>query len=51
MVKLVDEIVDEIGHKMTLPAVRTVAMTLRGTIRRIISGIYIEKQGLEEVRC
>ncbi|XP_019849514.1 PREDICTED: dihydroxyacetone phosphate acyltransferase-like [Amphimedon queenslandica] len=49
VVKLVDEIVDEIGHKMALPAVRTVAMIIRGTLRRVISGIYIEKQGLEEL--
>lgn len=35
---------------MTLPAVRTVAMSIRGTLRRIIRGIYIDKEGLEEVR-
>lgn len=42
-------IVDEIGHKMTIHAVKTLALMLRGPIRRIFKGIYINKNGFEQV--
>jgi glycerone phosphate O-acyltransferase len=47
--KTAEEIVYEIGHLMTLPAVRTTALLLRVPIRHIIDGIYINKNGLEQL--
>lgn len=42
-------IVDEIGHKMSIYAVKTLALILRGPIRRIYKGIHINKSGFEQV--
>ena len=47
--KRVVEMVDEIGHKMNVLSVKTVALLARGPLRRVIRGIYIENKGLEEV--
>lgn len=50
ILKTVQETIDEIGHKLSLPSVRTIALLVRGTIRRVIRGIYLEKSGLEKVQ-
>ena len=43
---------EEIGHKMNILSVKTVALLVRGPIRNVLRGIYIEEKGLEEVcRC
>ena len=47
--KRVRAIVDEIGHKMNILAVKTLALMIRGPIRRVIRGIYVKRKGLEEV--
>ena len=47
--KVVSELLDEIGHKMTIVAVKTIALLIRGPLRRIVRGSYIQKKGLEEV--
>lgn len=49
MESIVRELLDEIGHRMALPAVRTVAFMIRGPIRRVMQAIHISQQGLEEV--
>ena len=43
------ELLEEIGHKMALPAVRTLALVLRSVLRRILKGIYVNKSGLGKV--
>ena len=47
--KQVVDMVDEIGHKMNILSVKTVALLVRGSFRRVIKGIYIKQKGLEEV--
>lgn len=44
------ELVEEIGHKMALPAVRSLALVLRSVLRRILKGIYVNKPGLEKLK-
>ena len=52
--KLVEQetelILEEIGHKLALPALRLTASILRGVIRKVLSGIYVNKTGLDKVR-
>ena len=48
--KEVKLLLDEIGHKFYLPAVRTLAFILRGPIRRVIRSINVSAGGLEKVR-
>ncbi len=40
---------EEIGHKMNILSVKTVALLVRSPIRNVIRGIYIEEKGLEMV--
>lgn len=42
-------IVDEIAHKMALPAVRTIASMLRSVLTRVLDAIYVNTGGLELV--
>lgn len=42
-------IVDEIAHKMALPAVRTIASVLRSVLTRVLDAIYVNTSGLELV--
>ena len=44
------QLLDEIGHNLHLPAVRSVAFILRGPIRRIMRAIHVSADGLEKVR-
>ena len=46
---VVRELLDEIGHKLALPAIRTVALMIRGPIRRVLQAVHISQKGLEEV--
>ena len=46
----VQELLDEIGHKMMLPAVRTVALPIRVTVRNLLHGVYVNTAGVEQVR-
>lgn len=46
----VEELLDEIGHKMMLPAVRTLAMPIRMTVRNVLHGVYVNTNGVEQVR-
>lgn len=45
----VDELLGEIGHKMMLPAVRTLALPIRMTIRNVLHGVYVNLAGVEQV--
>lgn len=45
----VKRLLDEIGHKQYLPAVRVIALILRGPIRRVIRAIHVKSDGLEQV--
>ncbi len=47
--KETEAILEEIGHKLGLPSVRFVALLLRGVLRRVLSGIYVNKAGLSQV--
>ena len=49
--KEAQELLEEIGHKMALPAVRSLALVLRSVLRRILKGIFVNKPGLEKVGC
>lgn len=42
-------ILDEIAHKMALPAVRTLASFLRSVLMRIFTAIYVNVDGLQLV--
>ena len=42
-------ILDEVAHKMALPAVRTLAGILRSVFTRILSAIYVNMDGIEIV--
>ena len=46
----VEELLEEIGHKMMLPAVRTLALIIRMTLRNVLRGVYVNMGGLERVR-
>lgn len=52
-VKAVEEnaaaLLDEIGHKMALPALRTVAAILRGVLRNVLTTINVNTDGLNLV--
>lgn len=48
--KEVRSILEEMGHKMFLPAVRFLALLLRPFIRSALHGVYINREGLEQVR-
>ena len=49
MESAVRELLDEIGHRLALPAIRTVAFLIRGPIRQVIQAIHISQKGVEEV--
>ncbi len=42
-------ILDEVAHKMALPAVRTLAGILRSVLTTILSAIYVNMDGIEVV--
>ena len=44
-----EELIDEIAHKMALPAVRTVAAVLRSALVKILDAIYVNEDGLKAV--
>ena len=46
----VEELLEEIGHKMMLPAVRTLALLIRMTLRNVLRGVYVNTGGVERVR-
>lgn len=46
---LAKDLVDEIGHLMTVNAVRTIAGIIRTPLIKIMNGIHINKKGLELV--
>ena len=46
----VHELLEEIGHKMTKAAVRTVALSVRMTVRHVLRGVYVNTDGVERVR-
>ena len=46
----VEELLEEIGHKMMLPAVRTLALIIRMTLRNVLRGVYVNTGGVERVR-
>lgn len=43
-------LLDEIGHKMALPAVRTLAVGLRAVLRKVLQGVFVNREGMERVR-
>ena len=45
----VEELLDEIGHKMAVPAVRTLALPIRVTVRNLLHGVYVNTAGVEQV--
>ena len=45
----VKEILAEMGHSMFLPAVRFIALLLRPFIRSALHGIFVNREGLEQV--
>ena len=45
----VREILAEMGHSMFLPAVRLIALLLRPFIRSALHGIFVNRNGLEQV--
>ena len=48
--KEVQFLLEEIGHKFALPAVRTLVLVLRMALRRVLRGIYVNREGVEKVR-
>ena len=42
-------ILHEIAHNMALPAVRTLASVLRSVFMRILTAVYVNKDGVEVV--
>ena len=44
-------LLEEMGHKFFIPAVRTLAVVVRNALRRITKGIYINTSGIEKVVC
>lgn len=42
-------ILEEIAHKFGMPSVRLVCSVLRGALIRVIGGIYVNREGLEQV--
>ena len=49
MEREVKEILAEMGHSMFLPAVRLIALLLRPFIRSALHGIFVSREGLEQV--
>lgn len=49
MEKEVKMLVEEIGHKFFFPAIRTIALMLRGPIRKVLDAINVSHEGLEKV--
>lgn len=47
--KEAESLLEEIGHKMALPAVRSLALVLRAVFRRVMESIVVNQRGLEEV--
>lgn len=45
----VQELLEEIGHKMMLPAVRSLAFAIRMTVRKVLRGVYVNTEGVERV--
>ena len=45
----VQALLDEMGHKMMMPAVRTLAMGLRRVFRTVLQGVHVNRGGMEEV--
>jgi glycerone phosphate O-acyltransferase len=43
-------LLEEMGHKFFIPAVRTLAVIVRNALRRITKGIYINTSGIEKVK-
>lgn len=50
MEREVRALLDEIGHKMALPAVRTLAVGLRAVFRKVLQGVFVNREGVETVR-
>ena len=46
----VKEMLDEMGHSMFLPGLRVLVLLLRPFIRSALHGIFINRDGLEEVK-
>ena len=42
-------LLDEIAHRIALPAIRTLALVLRTVLRRVLHGVYVNSEGLEKV--
>ena len=52
MVELEAEVfalLEEMGHKFFMPAVRTLAFVIRKGLRHISKGIYVNKEGVDMV--
>lgn len=47
--KEVEDLLDEIAHRMALPAVRTIASLLRPVLRRVLHGVYVNTDGIAKV--
>ena len=45
----VQALLDEIGHKMTTPAVRSLALALRSIFVQVLTGIYVNTDGIDLV--
>ena len=45
----VRDLLEEIGHKMMLPAVRSLALPIRATVKKILHGVYVNTKGVEQV--
>lgn len=45
----VHSLLDEIEHKMALPAVRTIASILRPVLRKVLTAIYVNSEGINLV--
>lgn len=43
------DILDEIAHKMAIPAVRTLACILRSALRKVLTAVYVNTDGLDLV--
>ena len=42
-------LLEEMGHKFFMPAVRTLAFVIRKALRHISRGIYVNKEGVDMV--
>ena len=43
------EILEEMGHKFFLPALRTLAYLVRKGLRSLTRGIYVNQDGIDQV--